>query len=250
MQPYFFPYIGYFQTIDAVDKYILYSKLNYITEGWIHRNRILKVNEKPFYIYVNIKQKSSFKKICDIKFDNNKKWRKRILNSVYMNYKKRPYFQEIYPLVEYIINYDTEYLYKLNEFGIIEVSNYLSINTEIVNGNETYVNLEEKLLKVDLNDYSEFSFLEGRKPIKKVLRVIEICRHEGAGVFVNAIGGRALYDKCEFDSYGIDLKFVRTGDFTYPQNSSEYFPNLSIIDVLMNCGQEKTRMLLNKYNLI
>ncbi len=250
MQPYFFPYIGYFQAINAVDKYILYSKLNYITEGWINRNRILKVNGEAFFIIVNVVDKSSYKKICEIKLDCNKKWRKKILHSIYFNYKISPFFEEIYALVEQIVNYDTEYLYKINEIGIVTICNFLEIDTEIVCDNEKYSDIEEKLLKVDLNDYSGFPFLEGRKPIKKVLRVIEICRREGANIFINAIGGQALYNKSEFASYNIELKFISTENFSYPQNSSYFVPNLSIIDLLMNCGRDKTKLLLDKYDLI
>ena len=249
MQPYFFPYIGYFQLINSVDKYLLYNKLNYIKEGWIHRNRILKVNGEPFYITANVAKKSSFKKICDIKLDYKKNWQKQLLHSIYYNYKKSPFFEEIYFLVEQIINYDTEYLYKMNEVCIINICHFLGIDTEILCYNELYSDLEKKLLKVDSQDYSDFPFLEGRTPIKKVLRVIEICRRETANVFINAIGGQLLYDKSDFASYGIELKFVNTKTFSYPQNSSTFVPNLSIIDVLMNCGRDKTRLLLGMYYL-
>lgn len=250
MQPYFFPYIGYFQTINAVDKYILYSNVNYIRAGWIHRNRILEVNNGPVYIIANVVHRSSFKKIYEMKLDCSNKWRKKILCLIYMNYKRSPFFEEIYPIVEQIINYDTQYLHTLNEIGIRTLCKYLNIDTQIVCDNEKYSDLEEKLLKLDSNDFSDFPYLEGRKPTKKVLRVIDICRRVGAKTFKNAIGGQALYNKCEFASYNIELKFISAGNFSYPQKASKFYPNLSIIDVLMNCGRDKTQMLLNQYTLI
>ena len=250
MQPYFLPYIGYFQAISAVDKYILYSNLNYIKDGWIHKNRILNINGTAFPITVLVANKSSFMKICDINLVSNKPWRKKILHSIYYNYKFSAFFDEIYTLVERVINYDTENLSTLNERCVVTVCQFLDISTEIVHDNSIYADIEEKLLKVDLNDYSEFPYLADRKPIKKVLRVIEICRRENAKIFINAIGGQALYNKNEFASYNINLNFIRTRDFIYPQKSNKFVPNLSIIDVLMNWGKEKTKSLLHEYDLI
>jgi hypothetical protein len=249
MQPYFFPYVGYFQAIAAVDRYVLYSNLNYIVDGWIHRNRILGAGGEVFYILVDVVKKSSYKRIREIKLDNSRGWRRKVLKSISMNYAKRPFFRAVYPVVESVIDSNAQYLHELNELGIRAICRFLDLATEIVDDDDRFPALEEKLAKVDSDDYSGFPYLGGRRPTRKVLRVIDVCRCEGAGTFVNAMGGQELYDKSEFASYGIELRFVRTGNVVYKQGSGSFVPNLSIIDVLMNCGRDGTRALLDEYEL-
>ena len=109
MQPYFFPYIGNFQLINAVDKFILYDNLNYIKEGWMNKNRILKKNKEPMYIIVPLEKKSSYKKCNQIKISKTGPWKKKMAKTVYYNYKSAPYFDKIFPIIESIINFDTDY---------------------------------------------------------------------------------------------------------------------------------------------
>lgn len=250
MQPYFFPYIGYFQAIKSVDKYMLYENLDYITEGWMHRNRILVKYDKPVYIFISLSQKSSNKKIYDIKLDTNSNWRKRIINSIKYNYGGSKFFNDIFPIIEKIINAEYEYLYDYNINCIVSICDYLSIRTKILTHNEKYRELESELCLIDSNDYSLFPDLLLTKPDKKTARVLAICKNEKADVFINAIGGTNLYNTEEFAKYGIKLHFINTLHFEYKQFSKTFVPNLSIIDVLMHCGKEKTEELLENYKLI
>ncbi|MBI5965708.1 MAG: WbqC family protein [Chloroflexi bacterium] len=250
MQPYFFPYLGYYQAIHAVDKYILYDNLTYIKEGWMNRNRYLVVNGDPAYFIVEVKKKSSFSKIRDIQLADNPWWRKKILKSIFYSYKPSPFFDEIYPLVERVLNAEVSFLTELNSKSIIEVCNYLDIKTEINTDTSRYLQLEEKLSNDGLEISARFPSIKLDDPEKKVIRVIEICRKEGAEIFINAIGGRDLYNKEEFESSGIKLLFIQTNPYSYKQPSKIFYPHLSIIDVLMNCGKDTTKKLLNEYTLL
>jgi hypothetical protein len=250
MQPYFFPYLGYFQAIKAVDKYILYENLDYITEGWMHRNRILVKNQNPIYINANIISKSSNKKINEIELVQNNVWKKKLLNSINLNYRGSAYFHEIFCLIEKLVKTESKFLLEYNANIIKEVCLFLEIKTSIISDNKHYLQLETNLNSIDSGDYSQFPDLLLTKPIKKVARVIEICKIENAKTFINAIGGQALYSKDEFNKYGIELFFVKTEPFEYKQFSKSFIPNLSIIDVLMHNGKEKTKELINNYNLI
>ena len=145
MQPYFFPYIGYYQAITAVDKYMLYDELAYIKRGWVNKNRVLIVNQKPVYIIVPVKDKSCLKQISEIEIDDDKNWRNKILNTIFMNYKKAQYFEEIYPIVENIINAKVNLLTELNAKSIIDIARYLDIKTEITTDTSKYIYLEEQL---------------------------------------------------------------------------------------------------------
>lgn len=250
MQPYFFPYLGYFQAIAAVDKYILYENLNYITEGWMSRNRILVKNQNEIYIKANVQSKSSNKKISEIELVQNDFWKKKLIKSIDLNYRGSEFFDEIFPIVCKLILTEQKFLYEYNAQIIKEICLYLNISTQIVSNNVNYEMMERELNKIDCKDYSTFNYLSKTKPIKKVARVIEMCRIENADVFINAIGGKELYDKNEFKEYGIELFFIETKSYYYKQFSESFFPHLSIIDVLMHNGKEGTKKLLTNYNLV
>jgi hypothetical protein len=250
MQPYFFPYIGYFQCIHAADKYILYENLDYITEGWMHRNRILVKNSQPVYINARLSGKSSNKKISEIALDPSPQWKRKLLNSIQLNYGGSAYFEEVFPLIQNLVNGPHELLFEYNAAIIRGISSFLGIDTEIVSRNSNYLSLEEQLETIDGNNYGSFPHLELTRPIKKVARVLEICAAEKAAVFLNAIGGQELYSKDEFKAYGIDLFFIKTGNIHYPQFSREFYPHLSVIDVLMHNGKQGTKELLNNYELV
>ena len=251
MQPYFMPYIGYFQAINAVDKYILYDNLNFIKDAWVNRNRLLLCNGNVSTFSVPIIAKSSNTKIVDIRIDNSQKWGEKLLKTIFLNYKKVSDFDEIFPLLETILSRKYDFLSELNVLSIKTIAEFLSIGTVIEYDNSKYISLEDNLLLVDQQNYSPFQYLEKTQPIKKVARVIAICKAEGATSFINAIGGQSLYSQEEFAKYGIDLKFVQTDlDLKYNQFSHEFVSNLSIIDVLMHNGKEGTKQLLNAYKLI
>lgn len=250
MQPYFFPYIGYFQAISAVDKYILYENLDYITEGWMNRNRILIKNQDPIYINAKIQNKSSNKKINEIELLKNNVWKKKLIKSLYFNYSGSNFFEEIFPFLNDLINTEHKFLFEFNANIISEICFLLEIKTTIVTDNNKYNELEVLLNKIEDDDYASFPNLKINKPIKKVARVIEICNRENANIFINAIGGKELYNKNEFKKYGIDLFFIETRPYQYKQFSESFVPHLSIIDVLMHNGKEGTKELLNNYNLV
>ena len=249
MQPYFFPYIGYFQAIHAVDKFMLYDNLTFIKEAWMNRNRFLVRNGKPTFFYAELKEKSSFKKIFEIELVESHLWRRRILKSIYLNYKKAPYFETVYPLIESIVNYPTSKLTELNYQSITQVCNYLQLDSVVGCHSDEYTDLEVQLAKeiIDPNDFPDIAMDNFQR---KTIRVLSICKKENVHQFVNAIGGMKLYDKKDFFNNGIELSFVKTLEHHYKQHSSIFYPNLSIIDVLMNCGKEGTNKLIGNYELI
>ena len=251
MQPYFLPYIGYFQAINEVDKYILYENLSFIKDAWMNRNNLMLNSGLLSMFSVPLLAKTSNEYIRNIKIDNSKKWSEKILKTILFNYKKSAFFDETYPLMEELLQENHEYLYQLNAFTIISISEYLDIQTEIVFDNKKYLVVEEQLRKIEQNDFSAFPYLNKTKPDKKTARVIVMCKMEGANLFINAIGGQDLYSKEEFAQYDIDLKFIKMdSDIDYSQFSKEFIKNLSIIDVLMHNGKEGTKQLLKRYTLI
>lgn len=240
MQPYFFPYIGYFQLIDAVDVFRMYELVTFRKRTWITRNRILdKGTKEPVNIQIPVSNKSSFKRINQIQVSEDLKWKNQLLKLIYFNYKKAPFFEEIYNLIEECLSSQSLYLNDYNAFIISEICNYLDIQTLIISKNDSFLDLEEKLPAMVQN------------PLEiKTKRIIEICKTLNADTYLNPIGGTELYDKKDFRNNNIDLKFIETQPFTYHQFNNTHTPYLSIIDVLMHNSKEKTKSLIKEYKLI
>lgn len=249
MQPYFLPYLGAYQHVAAVDKYIIYGKFYYRNDGWFHRNRLLEKNKGPRYFNVQLLHGSFHKTFSEIEVDPSPRWRNKLLKSIEQNYGKCEYFHETIEVVRNIILAEYSSLLDYNSNTMISISKHLDIPTEIAVETSRYNELERSLeleypadepVKPETENYLD----------KKTARVLGICKEEQAGVFVNAIGGKALYSKQEFAHHGIELQFVQTKEIEYKQQIDRFEPNLSILDVLMNCGRDMTKELLLQYELV
>ncbi|MBN1217139.1 MAG: WbqC family protein [Candidatus Lokiarchaeota archaeon] len=244
MQPYFFPYIGYFQLINAVDKYILYDHFNYIKSSWINRNRIIQKKSEIGLITLPLKNKSSFLKIKDIEIDDTKKWKEKTIKTIKINYSKAPYFDIIYPIVKDVIELQTDKLSNINKASIKNICNYLQIKTTIDYNYNNAGNIENLLFNDNYLE-SNYSGLE-----KKTARLIEICKIEKADTYLNSIGGIDLYSKDIFNKHNIQLRFLKTNIIKYKQFTNTFIPNLSIIDVLMFNSPDEIHEMLDDYELI
>lgn len=226
MQPYFMPYIGYFQLINAVNKFIVYDNVQYTKKGWINRNRILK-NSNDAYITVSLKKDSDYLNICERSIADNFN-RKKLLNQIEDSYRDAPYFKNTFDLVEQSVSTDKSNLFDFIYYSIKLICNYIDIKTEMI--------ISSQIEKNDL--------LKGKE------KVIQICKSLGADLYINSIGGMKLYDKNEFLQNGIELKFLKTHIIEYKQFQYEFVRNLSIIDVLMFNSKEQIKDMLNGYELI
>lgn len=227
MQPYFLPYIGYWQLLNAVDKYVIYDDVNYIKGGWINRNRIL-INKEAKYFTIKLNGASSNKLINEIEVSTDKIYKKKMLKTVEEGYKKAPFFNIVFPIIEEIIENDEKNLAKYLKYSIEKICNYLEIKTELFMSSE----------------------LEKDNSLKGKDKVINICKKLGATEYYNAIGGQELYSFEEFKDNGIELKFVKTEEIIYKQFNDEFIGNLSMLDILMFNSKEIIKEFLNNYNLI
>lgn len=218
MQPYLFPYIGYYQLVAASDLFIFYDDVNYIKSGWINRNRLI-ISGAVKYFTIPLGNASSFSKIMDIEVSDSARDRKKILDSIKFSYNKTHYFSDIFPLVEKIISANEKSLSKIAQNSIISICELLEISTQFDVSSQRYTN----------NDLSS------------VDRVLDICQEESAETYINLPGGSSLYDKELFLSKNVKLDFVKPNLTAYPQTINDFQPGLSIIDILMNIGIEKTK---------
>ena len=252
MQPYFFPYLGYFQLIQAVDKFVLYSHCQYTTKSWVNRNRIAQRNTaEPFLLTVPVKKCALGTAIKDVQIQyQDNQWQRVMVRQIALNYRHSPYFDAVFPVIEDILaGHSFKTIAELNGYAIRLLAKYLSISTIIEEDSMPYKDIEECLKeegipRCDLSQY----FV--RNLSQRSIRILEICKRENCTHYFNAPGGQSLYRKEDFMHYGIDLRFVQMNEISYPSIAQTFIPSLSIIDVLMQNGWERTREMLDCYTLV
>lgn len=229
MQPYFFPYLGYFQLINAADKFVFYDDVNFIKGGWINRNRII-INGEPKFISVPVKNMSSFRKTCntEINIKQFSHWKIKFFKTLEQHYAKSPYFIEVFPIIQEVFEEDAESIGELAKKSIEAVLGYLKIEKTIVRSSKIY----------------------GNSDLRREERILNICNSENAQVYYNLIGGLSIYDKEDFRTKDVKLQFLKTIPKKYDQSTKEFIPSLSIIDVLMNNSKEDIIEMLENYELV
>ena len=229
MQPYFFPYLGYWQLMKAVDKYVVYDDVNYIKSGWINRNAVL-VKGKRHNINVILIAASPNKLINQICVNTDERVQKKLFKTISEYYSKAPFYAQVKPILEKIIFSQEPNLAKYLFESIKAVATYLQIHTELM--------LSSQIAK----DNS----LKGYK------KVIEISKALGGTEYLNSFGGFDLYEphRAEFLANGIVLRYLKMKEIVYPQFNNEFVPNLSIIDVMMFNSPEEIKKMLGDYTVI
>jgi len=215
MQPYFLPYIGYFQLIAAVDLFIVYDNIKYTKKGWINRNRMLQ-NGKDVMFSLPLKSGSDYLDVRERELSTDFD-RDKLLSQIRGAYGRAPCFAETFPLIEQIVRYEDGNLFKFIRHSIVRICEHFGIGTEIRTSSD--VSIDHALKSQD--------------------KVLALCGSVGADTYVNAIGGRELYSKETFREKGIDLKFIQTKPFEYPQFGDPFVPWLSIVDVMMFNSRER-----------
>ena len=227
MQPYFFPYVGYFQLIAAVDLFIVYDNIKYTKKGWINRNRMLQ-NGKDVTFSLPLKNASDHLDVCERELAPDFK-REKLLNQIKGAYRGAPYFSQAFRLVEEILRCEDNNLFGFLHHSIVKTSEHLGITTQIKRS-------------------SDIAIDHGLKNQDKVLA---LCEAVGAATYVNAIGGMGLYSKEAFQEKSVDLKFIHSRPFEYAQFGDAFVPWMSIIDVMMfNPADTIRNCIANNYELI
>nr|WP_294899533.1 WbqC family protein [uncultured Pedobacter sp.] len=227
MQPYIFPYIGYFQLINAVDKFIVYDDVNFINKGWVNRNRIL-INKKPNLFTIPLKDASQNKLINQIELINNDKWKIKLIKTIDLAYKKAPYFSSVVPLIIKILESEKENISRLALNSLKEIASYLNIETKFVDSSSIYANQN----------------LSGQD------RILDICLKEDANHYINPTGGTDLYNREDFESSQMTINFIKSLEINYRQFDNDFVSGLSIIDVMMFNNPQKIKEFLKKYQLV
>lgn len=226
-QPYFFPYLGYWQLINAVDKFVLLDDVNFIMRGYINRNSIL-VNGKAHLFTIPLEKPSQNKLINETKLRFNEKEKENFLKTLTLAYKKAPFYNAVFPIMQDIINNKENDLTLFLKYSFEKAKDYLNIDSDILLSSE---------IKKDNSLHAQD-------------RIIAINKTLGADLYINAIGGQKLYDRESFRRENIELKFIKMHEIKYTQFKNDFVPNLSMIDIMMFNSPKKIKEKLNDYELI
>lgn len=226
MQPYFLPYIGYFQLIAAVDQFVVYDCIKYTKKGWINRNRILQ-NGKDILFSLPLKKDSDYLHVCERELASDFN-RNKLLSQIRGAYLRAPYFEQTFPLVERIVRFEDVNLFHFLHHSIVNICEHLSVTTEIKISSS---------IAIDQN-------------LKNQEKVLALCKAVDTDTYINAAGGIELYSKKTFLDRGIELKFLKSKPFEYPQFDETFVPSLSIIDVMMFNSIENIQRQLTQIDLI
>lgn len=230
MQPYFFPYIGYFQLINAVDKFIILDSVQFIRHGWIERNRVLKQVEGWIYIKTPLKKQNRYTLISEREINNDNKWKDKLLEQLKVYKKIAPYYKTTIEILKEILNNHYEFISELNYESLCRICKYIEIETPISF-------FSEMKLKIDkVNEADEWA--------------LNISKSINASEYINPIGGKEFFHKEKFVKNNICLKFLQTSKHVYNQKRIKFEPSLSIIDVMMFNSKTEIQELLNKFELL
>ena len=228
MQPYFLPYIGYFQLIASVDKFVVYDDVSFIKGGWINRNNI-KVQGQAKLITIPLQNGISGVPICDVMIAEKQKfWSKKMLRTVAESYAKAPNFEQIYSMFEGWFLSEYERISDLNIRIIQDICRYVNLHVEIEQTSRVYENSH----------------------LSSISRVLDICKKEDATHYINAIGGKELYSQDAFKHEELKLSFLQPKLSVYPQGKGAFVKGLSILDVLMFNSVDGIETMLKEYSLV
>jgi hypothetical protein len=227
MQPYFLPYIGYFQLINAVDVFVIYDNIQFSKKGWFHRNRLL-VNGNADYFTLPLKKDSDYLNVNQRYLgDNWDEEKSKILRKIKECYRKAPNFESTYKLVESVFENSEKNLFEFLYNSVLTVNSYLGIDTKIIKS--SVINIDHELKSQD--------------------KVLAICNKLEAKQYINPIGGLELYDNNSFTNLNIDLSFLQSNSIEYQQLGQAFIPWLSIVDVLMFNDLAKIKSWLSDFKL-
>ncbi len=229
MQPYIFPYVGYFQLIKSVDKFLFFDDVNFIKRGYINRNHIL-INGKANLFSIPLKKASQNKLINQVEMDEERfrKWQDKFLKSLQLSYKKAPHFDEVFSFTKSFLNKSYLTVSDLASQSVMDIWNFLGLSA----------------------DFGFTSEMDYPHNVSAQEKIFSLCEREGAEVYINPKGGRELYDFQDFEKENRQLFFIEPSIEKYDQGGGEFVSHLSILDVLFFNSKEKVKTMLGQFHLM
>jgi hypothetical protein len=227
MQPYFFPYLGYYQLVNAVDAFVFYDDVNFINKGWINRNNLV-LNGKKTLFTLPLKNASQNLLINEIEVAYDSVWINKFYKTLEYNYKKSLYYNDVMDLISVVFKAEKTKIAEIAQMSIISTFSYLGIMKQFHKSSEFVLGAD----------------------IKGENRIIQICKKLEAKNYVNPSGGEELYNYENFQEEGLSLAFIQPQLLPYKQlGIDEFIPGMSMLDILFNTGKNEIKEMLNHYTL-
>ena len=229
MQPYFMPYIGYFQLIKASERFILFDDVQFIRHGWIARNRVLKPDAGWQYVIIPLQAHNQNTLIKNIFITEKVEWKNKLLRQLEHYKKKAPFYKNTIDLLRCCFEYNNLSIVEFNGNCLKVICDYLDIP-----------------FKVEISSKMNFDYSNVNDAGEWALRISE---QLGANSYLNPSGGVELFDPVKFSSKGIELNFLETNLLEYSQRRPCFESALSIIDVLMFNSKDEINRYLDFFSL-
>ena len=230
MQPYFFPYLGYFQLLHSVDKFMFFDHVQFVRKSWMNRNRLLNIySKKPYFIRPSLKKPEYKTLLSAVEFKGNEKWEETFLSQLKGYKNQAPFYNEILPLIKKILSFETNLLSEFNINSVIQIARWLDMD-------------------VEFDSYSNYSWEYEKAPGRGEWGLY-IAKKLKATQYINLPGGESFIKPKKFEENEIQLGFIHPQLVQYNQQNETFTPGLSIIDVLFFNGKEGTLQLLNNYKI-
>ena len=227
IQPYLFPYVGYFQLMAACDELLLLDDVQYVTRRWINRNRIL-VNGEPSWITLPVRHACRDLPINERRYAREPLTARRVLHQIEAAYRRAPHLASVLALVDDALTGTDDNVARINARALALVAGAVGIDTPVVLASDT----------------------RGNRGLRGEDAIIELCRRRGATAYLNPIGGSGLYDSSRFAAAGLSLEFLQFEAPAYPQFGAPFVPRLSIVDVMMFNALATVRAMITRGSIV
>ena len=229
MQPYLFPYIGYWQLMNTVDIFVSYDDVNYIKKGWINRNNIL-MGKQAHLLTLSLEKASQNKRINEINICHDINTKEIFLKAIEVSYKKAPFFNTVFPLIQDIMLNKECNIAKFIFYSFQKITQYLDIKTQLMISSD----------------------IQKNNNLKGDDKIVHICELLSGTHYINPIGGMDIYHPEKFSAKNIELSFIKSKleEIRYKQYGNDFISGLSIIDIMMFNSQEDVKKLLNLFSLV
>ena len=220
-QPVYLPWLGLFHKIALADKFVFFNQVQYLPKDWMNRNKIKSASGEILLTVPVLRKGHREKKNNEIEINNETNWQQKHLKTITMNYKKAPYYETYIQFFEEIYTKQWQYLADLNEYMLRWFLKELNINTEFLKA-------------------SDFDFQGTKSEL-----VLDMCKKIDVSMYIFGALGRDYAQIDEFKKVGIDIVFQDYNHPTYKQLYGNFTSNLSIIDLLFNCGPDSYKIIMS-----
>ena len=229
MQPYFFPYPGYFSLIKNADKWIFNDEVQMIHKGWVERNRILKQNGGWHYIRMPLVKHKYTTLIKDVRVRTHEDWQRKILAQLGHYRKSAPHYYQVISFLNEVFKKKFDCLTHQNAYLLQMTCAYIGFEMKY-----------EVLSEMDI----DFRYIKAPDDWS-----LNICKALGYDHYLNPILGKSFYDRNKYEKNEIQLDFLRFNEPPYKQFNDEFISGLSIIDIMMFNTPDEINTMLDDFTL-